>query len=93
MKETSKLQNRNSADGRQETYKTKGEEKPEENASMKKDITGKADQEDVKKEFEIRSEKPKGENEKESSEQGQTSEKDRSEGWRRSYKGDAEVVT
>ncbi|MFL5764779.1 MAG: hypothetical protein ACJ77K_12620 [Bacteroidia bacterium] len=97
MRETSKLQGRNSSDGREETYKTKGEEKTEaEGASIKNDSTGRSDQEDVKKEFEIRSGKSKEEKrEKDPAgelEENHGEEKDQSPGWRRSYKGDAELV-
>jgi hypothetical protein len=60
MKETSKLQGKNPGDGREDTYKVENEEKEKgeemtgaETASMKKDVT--SNEEDVKKEFEIRS--------------------------------------
>jgi hypothetical protein len=110
MQETAKLQGKNSGDGREQSYSKEitGEEKDEEKTSMN-DITGKGktEQEDVKKEFEIRSEQ---DSEKESEGTGKKREKDPvgeleevdseredkdiSQGsWRKSYKGDAEVVT
>jgi hypothetical protein len=106
MQETAKLQGKNSGDGREQSYKFEkesGEEKDE--SSMKNEITGQTEQEDVKKEFEIRSGK---DSEKESGISGEKTEKDpvgeeetkiegekdTSQGaWRRSYKGDAEIVT
>src|ERR1043165_627355 len=111
MKESSKLQGRNTGDGREGEYKIDNmtdEEKTDEQVSSN-DITGKkdqeSDQEDVKKEFEIRS--GKSEDEMSKSEDGMSKKREKDPvaesgefekekegsgaGWQKSYKGDAEL--
>ena len=117
MQETAQLHGKKLGDGREKSYnKEFGDEEHEENTSIKNDITGKPEQEDVKKEFEIRSknevedtdkdkktgeltgEKRDGGGNREKDPVGESeevdSEKDHKDSsWRRSYKGDAEVVS
>lgn len=61
MQETAKLRGKNSGDGREQTYKinkkTGKKKHDEEDHLMKNEITGEVEQKDVKKEFEISSEK------------------------------------
>ena len=108
MQETAKLQGKNSGNGKEQSYdKEFGEEKEKERKnSGQNEITGETKKEDVKKEFEIRSgtEGSKGsqgtEKKREGDPEGELEEvdserdnKDISGSWRKSYKGDAEVVS